>query len=695
LCIFVANLSTKLEWLDLLLHREILRLRARYELSLDEFRGLYISDEHVNKLIDQQVNCEGETSVAEELTQRAELLRSTEAEQHDTTWRQLAVEFSLSTIEQDLLLLALAPELDLKYETLYGYLNNDVTRKWPTHDLALRLFASNAAEKVRVRCSLAPTSTLFRAGLLQPISSSLPHTSSLAHGFSITLDAVNYLLGFSDQVEVAKETRVLTPSQQSAVSSLVDLLSQGRNCPLIVFSGREGTGRSTAAGEVCRQLNMKLVRVDLAALRASPDFDKLLQSIFLQQRLYRTAIYLDRAETLFDEQERPLPESNHIIRSLAQSTSPTFIGCNSNTPWRDLLSGQRTVAFSFDEPDYLTRLQLWCAALAEHDVSVNENDLEELADRFELTPAQINFAAANAANRSADTVAALFDDARSQSDQRLGSLALKVRSIHTWEDLVLPASTLVRVKEFASAIKNRHIVYSEWGFERHISSGKGLKALFAGASGTGKTMSAGVIARELALDLYKIDLSGIVSKYIGETEKNLDRIFTAAKCSNSILFFDEADALFGKRSEIKDAHDRYANIEVAYLLQKIEDYEGVVILASNLSKNIDEAFSRRMHYVVEFPLPDEKYRERLWRNMFPRETPLSGDVDFQFLARKFPIAGGDIRNVALDAAFVAAQNGRVVTMSHLTRALARQMTKQGKIPSAMDFQQYYGLLVAG
>src|SRR5207248_4941858 len=192
-----------------------------------------------------------------------------------------------------------------------------------------------------------------------------------------------------------------------------------------------------------------------------------------------------------------------------------------------------------------------------------------------------------------------------------------------------------------------HIVYSEWGFERRIDSGKGLKALFAGASGTGKTMTAGVIARELGLDLYRIDLSGVVSKYIGETEKNLDRIFRAAHCSNAILFFDEADALFGKRSEVKDAHDRYANIEVAYLLQKMEEHEGAVILASNLSKNIDDAFSRRMHYIVEFPMPDEAHRERLWLGMFPPEVPLGQDVDFRFLARQFPIAGGDIKNIAL------------------------------------------------
>ncbi len=244
------------------------------------------------------------------------------------------------------------------------------------------------------------------------------------------------------------------------------------------------------------------------------------------------------------------------------------------------------------------------------------SDLEALADRFVLTPAQIAAAAESAfdaryvANHET-TVSwetALFEAARAQSDQSLGSLAKKVKTMHTWDDLILPRPTLQRVKEITAAIRHRHIVYSEWGFEKRIAAGMGLKVLFSGASGTGKTMTAGVIARDLGLDLYKIDLSGMVSKYIGETEKNLDRIFRAAQCSNAILFFDEADALFGKRSEVKDAHDRYANIEVAYLLQKIEEYEGVVILASNLSKNIDEAFSRRMHYVVEFPLPDEAHR---------------------------------------------------------------------------------------
>jgi hypothetical protein len=715
-------LSIKLQRLDVLLHREILRLRARYQLSLDEFRGLYVSDEQVNSLINQEVRYKGETSVAEELTERAEVLRSADDNQscEDVVWRRLADEFSLSMSEQDILLLALAPELDLKYETLYGYLNNDVTRKWPTQDLALRLFSRDEEHKVSVRRCLAPGATLFSTGLLQSISAAPQRASLLSSGFSVAPVLLHYLLGFQDldscvprilaaRSGVERKTLLVTPAQRGAVTGIVNLLLQSRAFPLIVFNGREGSGRGTAADAVCRELGISLLRVDLTALRSSAEgFDKALQSLLLQQRLQSAGLYLERGEALFDEQGRPLPGSRQVVRSLAQSRSPTFIACESSLRWQELLSGQRVASFRFDDPDYHTRVQLWKTALAENNVIAAEHDLEAVADRFALTPAQIGCAAATVIDRRAlnpDSIeinpadaldaAALFAAARSQSDHSLGNLAQKVRSVHTWEDLILPRLTLQRIKEIAFAIKSRHIVYSDWGFEQRIASGKGLKSLFAGGSGTGKTMAAGVIARELQLDLYKIDLSGIVSKYIGETEKNLDRIFCAAKCSNAILLFDEADALFGKRSEVRGAHDRYANIEVAYLLQKIEDYEGVVILASNLSKNIDEAFSRRMHYVVEFPLPDENYRERLWRIMFPPEMPLSNDVDFQFLARNFPIAGGDIRNVALDAAFLAAQDGKVVTMRQLARALARQMMKQGKIPSAMDFQQYHGLIVDG
>jgi SpoVK/Ycf46/Vps4 family AAA+-type ATPase len=256
---------------------------------------------------------------------------------------------------------------------------------------------------------------------------------------------------------------------------------------------------------------------------------------------------------------------------------------------------------------------------------------------------------------------------------------------------VLPPRAIRQLREVCAAERFRSVIYVEWGFDRRMMHGKGLNVLFCGPSGTGKTMSAGIVARELGLDLYKIDLSTVVSKYIGETEKQLSLIFREAQSSNAILFFDEADAIFGKRSEVKDAHDRYANIEVAYLLQKMEEYEGIVILATNFRKNIDEAFTRRIHYIVEFPFPEAEYRERIWRSMIPPDAPLAADVDFAFLGRQFELAGGNIRNAVLLAAFYGAENGGAIRMEHFVLAVARELQKMGKLPSRSEFREYYDL----
>jgi hypothetical protein len=707
-------LTLELQRLDLLLHREILRLRARYQLSLDEFRGLYISDEQVNQLVNREVSYQGTSSAVDDLTKQAKLLRA-EAKRKidDSPWHELVAEFSLSDIEQEILLLAVAPDIDLKYETLFGYLNNDITRKWSNFDLALRIGSCNATQRSDVQRCLAPEAKLFSSGLVQPINAPTDRRSWLATGFFAAPAVCQYLWGVSSlDPRLGSFVEKPPPANDWDRLAIADDLKERLRCfarrymgrgskiPLIVFLGHDGLEQDQAAKIVCQELGLSsLFHVDLQVLRSSGEhLDELTRGLSLHQRLQPAGLYLDAIEALFEKEGKPSPESRVILKILTQAKGPVFIPCEPSTPWRELLTGQRSICFRFELPDFSTRRRLWKNAIATIDAEVVPSNLEALADRFVLTPAQIAAAAESALDRSAtdyDTTlsveTALFEAARAQSDQSLGALATKVKTIHSWDDLILPRLTMQRVKEITAAIRNRHVVYSEWGFEKRIAAGLGLKVLFSGPSGTGKTMTAGVIARDLALDLYKIDLSGIVSKYIGETEKNLDRIFRAAQCSNAILFFDEADALFGKRSEVKDAHDRYANIEVAYLLQKIEEYAGVVILASNLSKNIDEAFSRRMHYVVEFPLPDETHRERLWRGMFPAEVPLAQDVDFQFLARQFAIPGGDIRNVALEAAFLAAQNGKIVTMKQLATALARQMIKQGRIPSATDFKQYHSL----
>jgi SpoVK/Ycf46/Vps4 family AAA+-type ATPase len=360
---------------------------------------------------------------------------------------------------------------------------------------------------------------------------------------------------------------------------------------------------------------------------------------------------------------------------------PHTIVIASEATWQ---AGQRNVTrpifpITFPTPNYERRLAIWQTHLE----TAVDLDLRPLANHFRFTPGQIAAAAATAHDLAqwrgeTMTTADLFTASRLHSNQKLATLATKITPRYTWDEIVLPDDTLAQLREMVNVVQQRPIVYGQWGFGQKQSLGKGLNALFAGESGTGKTMSADIMANELSLDLYKIDLSSLVSKYIGETEKNLDRIFTEAATSNAILFFDEADAIFGKRSEVKDSHDRYANIEISYLLQRMEAYDGVVILATNLRANMDDAFTRRLHFAVEFPFPEAADRERIWQVNVPSPTPLADDVDFKQLAQRFRLAGGSIRNIILAAAFLAASD-QAISMKHFLHATRREYQKMGRL----------------
>ena len=285
--------------------------------------------------------------------------------------------------------------------------------------------------------------------------------------------------------------------------------------------------------------------------------------------------------------------------------------------------------------------------------------------------------------------------ARHASSSRLGELASQLTPRYKWTDLVLPDRQRETLASISAYLRHRDHVLTEWGYEKTVARTQGLKVLFAGESGTGKTMAAEVLGGELGLELFRVDLATIVSKYIGETEKNLDRIFEAATGSNAILFFDEADALFGKRSDVSDAHDRYANIEVAYLLQKMEGYPGAVILATNFRQNIDDAFVRRLDFVIDFPFPEPDDRKLIWRLLLPEEAPLSDDVDLEFLSVQFKLSGGAIRNCSMSAAFQAADEGTSITMRHLVRAVAQEFGKQGRLTLQTDFEQFHQVIGPG
>jgi len=691
-----------LQRLDLLLHREILRLRASYQLSLDEFRGLYVSDSQVDALIRQWSDAEQHHDSIENLHRLIDEYdhESRKALASDPQWNHLVEQFQLNPMEQDVVILALAPELALKYETLYAYLNNDVTRKFPTVDLALRLAA--AGRQTACRRAFSPAGTLVRAQILEPVND-LSERWSLSAGFRLAPSVHSYLWD-----GVPLDARLIPGSQffplKTASAASLDSLNP---LPTVVgnevsvLEGEPGAGRLQAVQQCLSASGRSVLVADLSALAIARESlsDQLLR-LLMQARLGNAGLLLNGVDKLMRAEDNERRQASAALMQLSCVPVPVYLCVASGAPWREWLAGIRCTVLAFSDPDVAQRVQLWQSGLANQGLSAASDDVHSVADRFVLNPGQIAAAVATvaAAQRTAAKVPAsiaphsLLSAAREQSVGDIGKLANKVCTSYRWEDLILPRSTAERVQEAIAAIINRGLVYQQWQMCQRTGGSSGLMMMFSGTSGTGKTMCASLIAQAVGFDLYCIDLSSVVSKYIGDTEKNLDRIFTAARRANCILFFDEADALLGKRSEVKDAHDRYANVEVAYLLQKMEQHDGVVIMATNIAKNIDSAFSRRLHYTIEFPRPNAEHRERLWRGMFPPQAPLAEDVDFTFLSRHFEGTGGDIKTIALDAAMQAAGNGQCINMQCLVRAMARQLIKQGKAPCAADFKQYFPLL---
>ncbi len=351
------------------------------------------------------------------------------------------------------------------------------------------------------------------------------------------------------------------------------------------------------------------------------------------------------------------------------------------------------IAVQVARPDAPTQVELWQRALGESAASINGH-VEAIAEQFDFGPDSIAratvLAESYAALRSSDDHCIRGEDlwqaCRQQAGPQLEQLAQKVVPCYDWDDIVVPPEVLRQLREITEQVAHRPAVYQGWGFGKKLSRGRGISALFSGASGVGKTMAAEVMAQHLKLDLYRIDLAGVVSKYIGETEKNLRRVFDAAERSGAILFFDEADALFGKRSEVKDSHDRYANIEVNYLLQRMEDYRGLAILATNMKSFLDSAFMRRLRFIVDFPYPDSAQRMEIWRRVFPPAAEVR-ELDFQVLSR-LEIPGGNIRNIAVNAAFLAVSEGAAIGMDHVMKAARREYTKIDRLIMDAEFGRY-------
>jgi ATPase family associated with various cellular activities (AAA) len=586
----------------------------------------------------------------------------------DARLQHAAALLELDQLDATLLGLCAAPVLDARYGRLIGYLHDDLTRKLPSPRLLARLLDSDAGERP-VLARLAAAAPLRRGGAIAMLEE--PETTP----------SVDRLLALDEQLAAILLGAELAPDTLAGeLREISPAAGPGRDGPtarrvLRVLAAADGLAVLCAGADaeqvLAQALGCGLVVIDAARLAD----ERLCARARLRATLTGARLAVDGLERL-----APAERAGLGPRLASLSDAPLLLASGSRVP--PALSGLAHLTVIVPSPEESERARLWAA-------HVPERDAADVAAAFRLSSQQIGHAArlANAEARSADRRRASREDllraARRVARRDLDEQARLLRAPYAWADLVLADEELAQLQSIAAYLRHRSLVLETWGFGRRVAPEAGLKVLFAGESGTGKTMAGQVIANALGLDLYRVDLARTVSKFIGETEKSLARLFDAAEDASAVIFFDEADALFGKRSAVSDAHDRYANLEVAYLLQRIEEFTGAVILATNLRHNLDQAFLRRLDFVVEFSLPDRARRRLLWERHLPDEAPLAGDVDLDALA-DHSLPGGSIRNCVLHAAFGAAQDGGEISRAHLERALRLEQRKLGRLAIAAE-----------
>ena len=596
----------------------------------------------------------------------------------------------LDEFQRDCVALAYAGALDQKYEKLFAYLQDDITRKAPTTALAVQLFlpAERTMEEYLSRFARrdAFTSLFDRERLaagqlvLCPLVLEFLSTGSVA-----PLPGLRLFDGGTD-----RPAGPLVIGREAA--RRLERLFQEPGERVICLTGGPGSGKRFQVEHLMARTGQRCVFLQLDCERP----EERAREGVLAARLTGACLCCGHMEGR-DGEGKLLPAEEKLLQTILDlEPAHEKVFFLSQLPIRARLS-RLSVELELPDTTEDERMELFRAFLG--DIPLGDGlTVEELAAKFRFSPRQAEQACRQAAGLARlDGLTAIPSREMHQCCYRqvvhkLGDLATPVRPAFGWDDVVMPPEQKRLLQHACSHIKFRHRVYSDWGFEKKIAYGRGLSILFAGAPGTGKTMCAQVIANELNMEIYKINISQIVSKYIGETEKNLQAVFTEARRSNCILFFDECDAIFGKRSEVKDAHDRNANVEVAYLLQQIEEHDGVCIMATNLIGNIDAAFMRRITYVVHFPFPDAAAREEIYRRTIPREAPLDDDIDWAFLAEKFELSGGHIKNIVLSAAFLAALEDRPMGMSHLLRAAVGELKKNEIVVVREELREYADLL---
>jgi hypothetical protein len=712
----LAHLYGRLALVERRVRDAVERRRATDPDPEDRFRGLYISDDQVDQLLDTPgvagavraggsvagpgsavhpgsaggpVAAPGRDARAErDLAERfaaEEAAGAPVAAGSDLRLWRLARAFGLEALDVDLLLVALAPDLDPRFERLYGYLHDDVSRRRASAGLALELAGgSELAGAGPARSRLGPEGALVAGGLLIVED---PDRPFLTRSLRVPDRVTAHLLGDDTPDPLVASLLGDSPDVRFGdVGTLARALASG--VPLVYIRQAHGASGRALARAAFAEAGRAVVDIDLSRLGAGDEPRPIAAAAAREARLRGAGLVAGPVDAI---SERGVA----AVRAFGEASPPVvLVGTRG---WDPAWSREPPLVLDAPVPDEAQRHALWVSAL--DGAAPAGFDPAAATRAFRLGPEQV-VRAARAAHLAA--VAAGRDleqpdiaaGARAQNAAGLERLARRVAPASGWDDLILPRNTELQLREIAARARHRDRVVGEWRMGHAAARGRGVTALFAGDSGTGKTLSAEVLAGDLGLDLYVIDLSTVIDKYIGETEKNLDRIFTEADGVNGVLLFDEADALFGKRSEVKDARDRYANVEVAYLLQRMERFDGIAILTTNLRANVDEAFTRRLDAIVDFPLPEEPDRLRLWERNLPARVPREGELDLAFLARQFRVSGGNIRNVCVSAAYFAAAGDRPIAMADLIRATEREYRKLGRLTVEAEFGPYMHLLDA-
>jgi hypothetical protein len=717
----IEHLREEIGRLDILLRQAVLIARQPSpDAGPGEFRGLVVTENEIDDIL-RTTNIIGDyweraeakrpelTQIESELDKRRREIDSRiEASRQKGTQLalpNLAGQFALSQAEVDILLVALAPELEPRYETLYAYLQNDVTRKHPSVNLALNLICRSEREKLNARNIFSPSGALLNHAILELGEESQDRQPSLLRKF-LKVDEIIVRFLLDQPAKAAGTGTLLTPDQQrndlevdASVRGRLEnlaayMIRSASAAPAIRLIGRSDAVLRDAAEVLCLALGRQMLLVELPQIRDEARLAGLLRD----SQLWNAVLVVQSDEIPEHEAEgQQWRQSEALLWQRLRGFKEPVLLLGPHAAFFQIPQDITLWRIEVDPPDFAARRRAWGAALGD---DATEANTSLLADTFSFGRRRIGqtiylatgFAALRDPSSPEPSTGDLLDAGRALTTPRVGRFVVQIKPRYSWEDIVLPPDKMRQLRSIAAWMQFRRHVHEDWGFGRKLSRGKGLNVLFTGPSGTGKTMAAEILARELSLDLLQIDLSSVVSKYIGETEKNLSAIFREAEQSQALLFFDEADSLFGKRTEVKDAHDRYANIEVNYLLQRVEQYEGVAVLATNLQRNLDDAFLRRIKEVVDFPFPDDALRDRIWRGHFPPEAPREEDIDFKFLSRQFKLTGGNIKNIVLNAAFLAAEGQRPIRMSDLILATKSELRKEGKLCTKSDFGPYYELI---